>query len=366
MADFRFNREDYAILCTAGDLGQFKSIVDATSDRSRLGPTTFCPPPSTDLPSPLVNAASYGRLPILQYIFGLYQSVNVDATSVSTSLIAACMNCPAPLKTIRYLVAKGADVNQQTEEGQSPLLILGFRGTRQYRGYVKAIKFLVKSGANVNQADRRGNTLLFGNYPEVAVELGADMDHRNAEGYTALHIAAETGNKVSVGELLKVGLPPLFSPSTNSAHPDYVPCPLYLAAAKGHRDIANRLANDAKCYVECRVDTYLLLGVAMFTNFRRINVPRHRCISALSTDFRYAFRADVMQGYDYLEACVRSHHPCNISYPSPRPEYDYHVEIRTKDELDAVWGTDEFQKKGLIAMCLDCREMPWPQLFAIC
>ena len=63
MSGFRLPKQVYKSLCEARDLDQFKLIVDAISDedRNRFGPTTFCPPPSTDLPSPLVTAAVFGQ-----------------------------------------------------------------------------------------------------------------------------------------------------------------------------------------------------------------------------------------------------------------------------------------------------------------
>ena len=357
MAEFNFSKDTYEDLCKPSnlDVARVKSMVDTLSDEDRhtFGPTTFCPPPSTKLPSPLVTAAGQGLVPVLKYLLetfpltdinaaGLHtpaasQSIGINCAQgmkVATPLTATCSNaCRAHYATtVKYLVSKGAKVNQATETGQTPLLLLAANtGACSEDAYLceDTLKFLIENGADVNMADQYGNTLLSGEYSKLALESGADVYHRNAEGLTPLHVAARSGNTDTVKLLLDSGLSPLFSVGVDSTHPDYVPCPLYLAAISCKVTTVTLFFEQTSCPPECIANALLLLGVSEWESCRQAKLNE----------------------YWRKGLTVLDHKNVKLSYPPPRPEYDYQVEIKSIEELDAMWGTDEFMKKGLLIQC---------------
>lgn len=100
------------------------------------------------------------------------------------------------------ILGKGANVNAQTNDGDTPL------HSAASRGRVELAKFLLRSGADVNARNNAGITPLFcfGGDSALAVvrvliEHGADVNHRNEEGARPLHSAAATGS-IEIAELL--------------------------------------------------------------------------------------------------------------------------------------------------------------------
>ena len=293
-------------------------------------------------------------LPILEYLLetfpfidvntqGLYRQFNTTKTRsvrVATPLIAVCGGKITDRNmhdTIRYLVGKGANVNEEMGTGKTPLLLLASAQAREnVHLHTDIMRFLIENGADVNKADQYGNTILSGNYPKVALEAGADIHHRNAEGLAPLHVAVKAVKRDMVELLLDSGVPPLFSSAADPAHPDYVPCPLYLAAAYERDLIVDMFVSLKTCPPECVVDAYLLLGVSLYVGL----FETHKCqkVTALLHYWRKALN-------------YAHQNRVKLSNPSPRPEYDYQVEIKTIEELDAVWGTYEFMKKGLLIQC---------------
>ena len=345
--EFRFSKDVYQ--ACHSDIEKFKSIVDAVSDedRSRFGPTTFCPPLSTGLSSPLVTAAYQGKVSILKYLLETYPFTDINAkghyhrddsvsgdTMVGTPLTAACHGAysDSHATTIKYLVSKGADLNQVTEYGQSPVMLLSEKGNLHHTPFLKRmIKLLIENGADVDKIDRYGVTLLSGSFSQLALEAGAYAHNRNAEGLTPLHVAAKYGIGNTVKLLLDSGMPPYFTPAANSTHPNYVPCPPYLAAIFLHRETFMIFLERRDCHPECEANTYILFSIAVCLNFK--------------------FRRDQWRGMWNIGLILLQQPNARPVYPPLQPEYGYQAEIKTPQELDAVWGTDEFMKKGLLIQC---------------
>ena len=253
MADFRFTNKTYdelCNLCRLGDADRFKAIVDAVSDeeKSRFGPATFS--------SPLIAAARCRNTDIVQYLIETFpnaidindncQLCENSLPNLTTPLVAACSvssvcmySRKSNLNIVKYLVEKGADINQATINGTTPLMAaVSCNDQESFR----VVQYLIDNGADVNEInDFSENCLLAAvaqdrheHFPAL-IRAGVDVHHSNIHGYTALHVACGEGPSKSVKTLLENGCPPLFAPSTYSAHPGYVPCPLYIAAASGNR-----------------------------------------------------------------------------------------------------------------------------------
>ena len=388
MVDLQFSKDTYNKLCGAKNQEEFQSIVDAMSkkDRKRFGPTTFCPPASTKLPSPLVTAARHQQLEVLRYLLETFPFIDINAKCyfmameddckwklsqvTITPLFAAYEYMGANYFAsntslydgVRYLVDKGADVNIENGEGQTLLLLLASDlGTSHIHissqdlckplpdyqiatvpggnvcTHKSTMKLLIENGADINKADQYGKTLW--ECPQFALEVGADIYHCNAEGLTPLHVAFKSSSKAAKF-LLDSGPSPVLSggllPVVSSTHPDYIPCPLYLAAAYGRKSVVD-ICLERKCPPISVVDAYLLLGISQKL------IPVY---VKSDEEANQKLRNFWNTGLKYLH---QNH--VEIPYLPPRPEYDYQVEIKSVEELDAVWDTDEFVKRGLLIQC---------------
>lgn len=96
---------------------------------------------------------------------------------------------------IRYLVSKGANINQINVQGTTPLI----QAFRQRRATPALIRTLLDLKADVNRPDREGNTpLMHAIWSDVAAEIvtmlieaGANVNARSANGLTALYYAQQ-------------------------------------------------------------------------------------------------------------------------------------------------------------------------------
>lgn len=376
VTEYRFPKDIYTKLCETTDLSEFKAIVEAVSDeeKSKFGPTTFSPPPSAILLSPLATAAGRGDLPTLEYLFETYPVTDVNALGlydycrydnfdndhttivkiIDSPLTAACRGAVDEdyAKTVEYLVGKGANVNHVTEVGATSLMLLASRRTINNRlhvpGYESMMKFLLDNGANIDRNDQFGNSLLScwqSRYAKFALEQGADVLHRNAEGLTALHMAARYGYKDTVKVLLDSGMSPMFASATNSARPDYIPCPLYIASASERETIVSMFVERDGCPPVCVVDAYLMLDVSI-----PLNQNDHR---------------------KYLVGNINYINDDTISKVYPSQEGQYEVELN-EDQMEALWLQAIAMRKGQLLQCalvtercLGARNLKYADLYMI-
>lgn len=89
---------------------------------------------------------------------------------------------------------------------ESPLILVSERER------IDLIKAMQSTGLDLNKRDLRGRSPIFmlsylgiGHAIPILRELGADIDHQDENGDTALHIAVREGNKVAIQGLLKYG-----------------------------------------------------------------------------------------------------------------------------------------------------------------
>lgn len=270
-------------LAQAGKTKQLKHFLSKTLHMKTIGENTFCPD-STALDmvarrlSPLTYAARSGKVDAVKFLLKQYSkyirinpgiedfekdphlkkeirhdlplywaclnghmdvvhvlvssakaAVNLPNCMLSTPLHAAASN--GHLKVMEYLLTKHVDVNAKDVVHSTPLIMAACGG------YVKAVECLLHRGAD----------------PSVV----------NMEGFTVMHVAALHGHSQVVKVLLDHGLSPLFQDSSSSAQRDYVPCPLFLAAANGHFDVVCTFLNDRDCPPAVESDALMLLGVGL-------------------------------------------------------------------------------------------------------
>ena len=148
---------------------------------------------------PLVAQEALGRIPL-------------------SGLAASPRHGPHTLETLAMLLEAGADVNQRSIAGRTPLhIVAGVGVTDRGAGTVPFARALLEAGADVNARDLRGETPLHAaadsrrrdlgdSLVVLLAEAGADVNARTLNGSTPLHLAAH--RPVIAATLLELGADP--------------------------------------------------------------------------------------------------------------------------------------------------------------
>ena len=142
------------------------------------------------------------------------------------------------VELMKFLIEKGADVNNADKDGESPL------HKAAVEGHTEVVKLLIDAGADVNKANEVGWTPLhkaagYGHTEVVKllIDAGAvDKDVNKADAYdaTLLYHAAADGRTEAVKLLIEAGA------DVNKAAKDGK-TPLYWAAWGGHKEMVRLL-----------------------------------------------------------------------------------------------------------------------------
>ena len=357
MDEYRFSKEDFTALCQhakTGDIIEFKKIIEGVSnqDKSRFGIGTFCPDPSLRETSPFVVAAQHGVLKVVKFLLETYpHSIDINRGASITSktqqivthnvppLVAACTN--DNIELVKYLLEHGADIHKQSLTRATPLRAAA------YYGYIHIMECLLDNGADLNKANCIGSSPLLAaahnggaEATKFLIEKGCDLNQRTIEGYTAIHEASQKGEVSVVKVLLDYGISPEFAPSHPRQPEGYVPCPLYLAASMGRREVFDLLIAHPDCTRECKADAYLLLATSIFEYPEDDNDPEGEKSLELWE-----------KG---LELLGQLEDP--VYTLPPIEEYGNHVEIRSQSEIKSLWNQPDFMEIGLPLQCLIIRE----------
>jgi len=130
--------------------------------------------------------------------------------------------------TVRLLISKGANPNQNDEESRSGLHYAAMSGN------LRIIAILIKAGARLDPKEKLGDTPLHlaverdqVEAAQLLLDAGAAVDPENKNGMTPLMIAASRGNVEIVNALLAKG--------ANVAKTDYTGRDAAGWAAESHR-----------------------------------------------------------------------------------------------------------------------------------
>ena len=307
----------------------------------------------------LVQAARDGYYEIIQYLLDEFES-NIDINKgvrlyiqpsqhmvkyckprlidSVPSLVAACTN--DNVEMVQYLVSKGADLNKQAPYWGGALHVAS-----QY-GCLSVMKYLLDSGVDVNTTNYRGCTPLMmicrlGFCEEKCVNVineeqkmvidevveflllrGANAYHKSIEGYTVVHEAARYGRLDTIKALLAHLISPLFS-MEDSTSEDFVPCPLYLAAAYGFKASVKYLCDLKSCPDICKGNAYILLASSSMHDLRNV---------------AYTYEEPFWKtGLTIFETTTDK-----PTYLPPLKEYEYVQEVKTNSELNTVSQSSDF------------------------
>ncbi len=140
--------------------------------------------------SVLDMAAREGNVATITFCLGEQE---VDAAMLSTPLIIAANFERFALA--QSLLNAGADVNSQSQNGNSPLLIAARKGNEAF------VMRLIEQGANINHRNQNGNSALMlaalNGHEQVLralLDAGADVDLRNKKREQAVDIAQSAGH----------------------------------------------------------------------------------------------------------------------------------------------------------------------------
>ena len=164
---------------------------------------------NTKLETPLMLAAAHGHMALVDVLTPRCDARSLDVQGQS-ALLWVCRNAlldtAAMKRRVRALLARGADINAATKQGESPLFALVGNGC------VETCVFLIEAGARVNVSLRTGDTPLLlasrlglERHVELLLDSGAAIDSTNSEGDSALSLCAQTGTTAAFAELLDWG-----------------------------------------------------------------------------------------------------------------------------------------------------------------
>ncbi|KAL3458362.1 ankyrin repeat-containing domain protein [Aspergillus heterothallicus] len=154
---------------------------------------------------PLHWATIYGHLGCAQLLIEAGVDVNSQASSDSTACLLAVQYNHGEM--LAFLLSQGADPNIADSEGRTPLFCAAGDGKEEM------VLALLSHGAVIECETDKGFTpliaaSLYPGHPRVVkhlLEHGADTDHSESDGWTALHFSSRLANTEIMSLLLEHG-----------------------------------------------------------------------------------------------------------------------------------------------------------------
>ncbi|NIM29359.1 MAG: ankyrin repeat domain-containing protein [Gammaproteobacteria bacterium] len=179
----------------------------------------------------LILAAKENDVILVRRLIAAGANVNATTNNGGTALMFAAIR--GDVETQRLLVAAGADVDAIGGFDWTALTVAAVKG------HTAAVRQLLASGASPNLADIYGWTpLMRAVYEEreqvvwaLLEQAGIDLDQKNDQGATALHLAAVKGNARLARALLSAGASPVIQDREGRT-------PAMLAVSVGHAEMA--------------------------------------------------------------------------------------------------------------------------------
>lgn len=221
--------QEYLSALERGDLDGAARLIDSGVDLNAQ---------RADGKTLLILAAKQSDVILVRQLIAAGANVNMTTGNGGTALMFAAIR--GDIETQAALIDAGADVNAVGGFDWTALMVAAVKG------HLAAVRQLLASGANPNLRDIYGWTpLMRAAYEErdaiVELLLGepdVDLDARNDQGATALHLAAVKGNEGLARSLLEAGASPSIRDRAGRT-------PALMAVVAGHEDMATILGQSA-------------------------------------------------------------------------------------------------------------------------
>ncbi len=146
--------------------------------------------------SPFINAASRNKLPVVKFLSNYITDINTKDANGRTALTMAVHRNSAAV--VDFLLQKGSNINvKDAKENTLAYYLLKTYNANKPEVFEAKLQLLQNKGLNLNETQNKKNTLY-----HIAVEqqnlpllkrlksFDIDINAKNSEGNTALHIAA--------------------------------------------------------------------------------------------------------------------------------------------------------------------------------
>lgn len=124
---------------------------------------------------------------MVKFLIG--QGANINCEINKLKLVEWCIREDARPELIKLLIDNGADINNIMIQS-----VEGYHNIMKDDTYLMILKLLINHN-NVNNCDENGDTILFHSCnPDITrwlIEVGANVNHRNNNGETALHYLSQ-------------------------------------------------------------------------------------------------------------------------------------------------------------------------------
>lgn len=162
--------------------------------------------------TPLILACQYGFVDIAKYLIENKADVNLQAKNGMSPLMAAA---GVSKELVEILLAKGADIKQQNEDG-SGVLTQSVTGVLMDRVGLDVVELFLKKGAKVDEAATSGRTEGYtclmmaarNQRPDLVnflVKHGANVNAKAADGQSPLSLAEKEKDQQMVALLKELG-----------------------------------------------------------------------------------------------------------------------------------------------------------------
>jgi ankyrin repeat protein/CHAT domain-containing protein len=289
--------------------------------------------------TPLHAAASEGHAQLVSVLLAYGANVNAKDKANLASPLHFAANSPDNLAVVRWLADHGADLNQQTVGGLTPLHLAAASGD------VEVTRFLIARRAKLELTDEQGKTALSlaaaaGNASvvELLADSGAKIDAVDANGSTPLLCAVEhpeSQSQKAVELLLAHGANP-------NAQSKGSLTPLLLAV---HHDdealvrvLVDKGANLELGFNELEVTPFLLAASQGDESIVRFLLARGANLRACTTD-----------GYSALHYAVAGGHAAVARYLI---QQGIDVNAQTADHVTALFLASVKGEEALVALLI--------------
>lgn len=180
--------------------------------------------------TPLMEAAANGHVALAKLLIEKGANVNARDKNDQTALHIAAWRI-RKRDIVDLLIAEGADVNAKDKDGDTPA-DFAFYGPVPYSN--KIVKLLVQKGAGISKLEGVYLAAYLGNLSQVKDYLrqGKDVNTRNEDGKTLLHIAALVGESEVLEFLIANGANLNMKDNAGSTPLDYAQCHQHFSMAK--------------------------------------------------------------------------------------------------------------------------------------